>query len=137
MILPFLLMAGDPPWNCDEPIAQQEMNWCAARNYEKADAELNAQWKKTAAEMKERDVEWDASAAACDPGEECDSIDDGPGYFDTLLEGQRAWLTFRDAHCASEGYLFRGGSMEPLIVSTCKTKLTEDRTQQLKFLIEQ
>ncbi|MEZ5737912.1 MAG: lysozyme inhibitor LprI family protein [Novosphingobium sp.] len=117
--------ADEPQWNCDEPVAQQEMNWCAARDYEKANAELNVQWKKTATEMKRRDAEWDSS------------FDKRPGYFAALLEAQRAWIKYRDAHCTSEGYLFRGGSMEPLIVSTCKTKLTEDRTQQLQFLIEQ
>ena len=116
---------AEPQWNCEKPVAQQEMNYCAGQEYEKADAALNAQWKKTAAEMKQRDADIDRT------------YDKRPGYFDTLLQAQRAWLKYRDAHCASEGYLFRGGSMEPLMVSTCKTKLTEERTQQLQFLIEQ
>ena len=110
MILTLLLSAaapaGDPQWNCDDPVAQQEMNWCAHQEYLKADAGLNAQWKVTAAEMKRRDAAWDSSH------------DERPGYFATLLEAQRAWIKFRDSHCASEGYLFRGGSMEPLMVST-------------------
>lgn len=116
---------SEPQWNCDDPQYQQEMNWCAAQEFEKADAALNAQWKKTSAAMKQRDAEIDRS------------YDERPGYFDTLLAAQRAWLTYRDQHCASEGYWARGGSMEPLLVSTCKTKLTEERTQQLVFLIEQ
>lgn len=63
--------------------------------------------------------------------------DKRPGHFETLLEGQRAWLKYRDAHCTTEGYWARGGSLEPLLVSTCKTKLTQDRIQQLLFLSQQ
>lgn len=128
MILSLLLAAAapaNPDWNCTDPQAQQEMNWCAAQEYAKADAALNAQWKKTAAAMKERDSDLDRSH------------DTRPGHFDTLLAAQRAWLTYRDKHCASEGYYARGGSMEPLLVGTCKVRLTQARTQQLKDLTEQ
>lgn len=129
MILALFLAAGaasaGPAWNCDDPVAQQEMNWCAAQEFEKADAALNVQWKSTVAGMKTRDAEWDFSH------------DDRPGYFDTLLAAQRAWLAYRDTQCASEGYWARGGSLESLLVSTCKTRLTVERTQQLRFLIEQ
>jgi len=114
-----------PQWNCADPGPQQEMNYCAAQDFNKADGALNAQWKKTAAEMKRRDAEWDAA------------YDKRPGYFATLLDAQRAWIKYRDAHCTTSGYLFRGGSMESFMVSTCKTGLTNDRTQQLQFLIEQ
>ena len=114
---------------CDQAKAdmgiQQEMNICAHREFLIADATLNAQWKLTAAKMKAQDKDSAAWAA-----------DGRPGYFATLLEGQRAWITFRDAHCASEGYFARGGSLEPLLVSTCKTALTEARTAQLKELAD-
>ena len=130
MIAAVLLLAGTalappPDWNCDDPQVQQEMNWCAAQGFEKADAALNAQWKKAAAAMRARDADQSL------PG------DDRPGHFATLLEAQRAWIAFRDAQCRSEGYLFRGGSMEPLLVHTCMTRLSEERTQQLRYLIEQ
>ena len=127
LVLPVMAAASppNPDWNCDDPIAQQEMNWCAAQDFRKADDALNEQWKLTADAMKERDLNVDRT------------YDKRPGHFDTLLAAQRAWLTYRDQHCASEGYLFRGGSMEPLLVGTCKAKLTRNRTQQLQFLIEQ
>ncbi|OCC24824.1 hypothetical protein MB02_04995 [Croceicoccus estronivorus] len=115
----------NPGWNCDDPVAQQEMNWCAAQEYVKADGELNAQWAITAADMKAKDKNLDRT------------YDERPGYFETLLSAQRAWIAYRDAHCASEGFWARGGSLEPLLVSTCKTKLTQERTQQLQFLVEQ
>ncbi|NNC73140.1 MAG: DUF1311 domain-containing protein [Sphingomonadaceae bacterium] len=128
LLFPLLLLAAqpqDPPWNCDDPQVQQEMNWCAAREYERADAALNAQWPITAAEMKRRDEQNDWP------------YDERPGYFETLLKAQRAWIEYRDAHCQSEGYWARGGPLEPLLVSTCKTRLTEERTEQLQFLVEQ
>ncbi|MEN7535702.1 lysozyme inhibitor LprI family protein [Aurantiacibacter flavus] len=125
--LVFLLAAGaaaaEPADICAEPITQADMNECAARDYAEADEALNAQWSRTAEVMRERDRQLDRT------------YDDRPGYFDTLLAAQRAWLTYRDEHCASEGYLFRGGSMEPLIVSTCKTSLTQERTSQLADLM--
>jgi len=124
----FFLLAGaadaQPQWSCDDPGPQQEMNYCAAQEYHAADRALNAQWKRTAAAMKQRDAQWDAPN------------DNRPGHFASLLSAQRAWLKYRDAHCQTAGYSFRGGSMEPLIVSTCKTALTERRTQQLNLLIE-
>ena len=63
--------------------------------------------------------------------------DTRPGYFDTLLAGQRAWLTYRDQHCRSEGYTMRGGSAEPMVASQCKAKLTRARTEQLKDLMQE
>ena len=57
-----------------------------------------------------------------------------PTYFAQLLEAQRAWLRFRDGHCASVGYQARGGSLEPLLIATCKAELTRERTRQLKAL---
>jgi len=120
-----LAAAQEPEWNCDDPQAQQEMNWCAAQDFHRADAALNAQWKLTAAEMKRRDA------------------DQGPleasqrAHFDMLLEAQRAWLKYRDAQCELEGFKFRGGTMEPLIVATCRTVLTEARTKELRELAEE
>lgn len=115
--------AQDP--DCANPVTQSDMNVCAYQDFKRADAALNAQWTITTAQMKERDR---------------DTLrpeDTRPGYFDTLLAGQRAWLTYREQHCASEGYLMRGGSAEPLLISGCQTQLTEARTAQLKSLIEE
>ncbi|WP_296718674.1 lysozyme inhibitor LprI family protein [Erythrobacter sp.] len=129
LILPLLLQSAEPPvpgWNCDDPQVQQEMNWCAARDFEVADERLNSQWKETAAAMKARDASFVEYAGD----------DTREGYFESLLEAQRAWLRYRDAHCRLEGYYARGGSLEPLLVSTCKARLTRMRTDELRELIE-
>lgn len=115
-----------PAWNCDDPQVQMEMNWCAGQDYEAADRALNAQWAITRASMKARDADW----------AQIGSADKRPGWFASLLEAQRGWLRYRDAHCALEGFEARSGSLEPLLVLTCKARLTRARTQQLKELAE-
>ncbi len=129
LFLPLLLQSAEPPvpgWNCEDPRYQQEMNWCAAQDYAAADAELNAQWTITAAAMKAQD----ASFA------EYGDNDTREGFFESLLEGQRGWLRYRDAHCRLDGYTARGGSMEPMLASFCKANLTRQRTAELKALVE-
>jgi uncharacterized protein YecT (DUF1311 family) len=129
LIFPLMLQSAEPPvpgWNCDDPQVQQEMNWCAGRDFAVADERLNAQWKITSEVMKQRDVEW----------AEIDSSDRRPGFFDSLLEAQRGWLRYRDAHCRVDGYIARGGTLEPLLVSTCKARLTRMRTDELRELVE-
>ncbi|MCK0128602.1 lysozyme inhibitor LprI family protein [Erythrobacter sp. F6033] len=125
LMLSLLLQAAPTPV-CDEEKRdqgiQQEMNLCAAIDYRLADAKLNAQWKITSAKMKARDESWNSE------------WDDRPGWFASLLEGQRAWIKYRDAHCRVDGYWARGGTLEPLLVSVCKTELTEARTKELSEL---
>ncbi|MFB0610812.1 lysozyme inhibitor LprI family protein [Aurantiacibacter poecillastricola] len=109
--------------DCTSAITQQDMTHCAALDWQKADDALNEQWRETAAEMRRLDA--------------ATSADDGrAGYFAQLLKAQRAWLSFRDAHCTSEGFYARGGSMEPMLVAQCKAELTRERTRQLRELAQ-
>ncbi len=109
---------------CKNPITQMDMNACAAQDYRAADSELNAQWTVTTGEMRQADIATRPQA------------DGRPGYYDQLLTAQRLWISFRDAHCASEGYAARGGSMEPMLISGCKAILTRERTAQLRELAD-
>jgi len=113
-----------PSVNCHNAMTQFDMTQCAVREFEAADAALNAQWRATSAHMKQIDAQGD-------PG------DGRPSYIQALLDAQRAWLQFRDAHCRSAGYHARGGSMEPMLVAQCKAELTRQRTGQLKDLVAQ
>jgi len=117
----------EPVPYCSNSAVQQELNSCAAQDFHEADAALNEQWRITAAEMRRRDAE---------PGVRDNRREDWPGFFETLLAAQRAWLIYRDNHCDSEGYQYWGGSMEPLIVATCRTALTQERTEQLRRLAD-
>ena len=118
------LLAAQPSpsqeWHCDNPQAQMEMNACAAIDFERADAELNAEYRRAIAWA--RDADREARA----PG------DDRPGDQATLREAQRAWVAFRDAQCRLEGYEARGGSMEPMLYEGCRARLTRERVRQLR-----
>jgi len=115
-------LQADP--GCKDPKSQHEMNACAYGDYQRADAAMNRQWKPLLAKMKERDKDFEPNG------------DSRSSYVDALLESQRAWLKFRDAHCVAEGYFARGGSMEPMVVGNCLEHLTVDRTKQLHDLLE-
>lgn len=113
--------AQEDQYDCANPQFQQEMNYCAWQDFEAADRALNVAWGLVKAEIAARDA---------------DMPTDMQGWPEALLEAQRAWISYRDAHCASEGFQFRGGTMEPLIVATCRTRATQLRTQELLLLIE-
>ena len=117
----------DTQWNCDNPMAQIEMNACAAIDFEVADAELNAEYRRSIEQARLADRE-DIEPL---PG------DDRPGNEATLREAQRAWVAFRDAQCRFEGYEARGGSMEPMLYDGCRATLTRARTRQLAGTVEQ
>ncbi len=123
MILALVLLAnGATSAACYDPRTQVEMNLCARKDYEETDADLNLQWRKSVALMKERDM----SAGA--------PTDKRPTYSAALLDAQRAWLRFRDAECRVQGYTMRGGSAEPLAINGCLKDVTKARIQQLKDL---
>jgi uncharacterized protein YecT (DUF1311 family) len=118
-----LLAAQEPQWNCADPQTQSEMNACAQIDFERADAELNAEYRSAIAYAREAD--------RTDPAARLPS-DDRPGDEATLREAQRAWVAFRDAHCRLQGYEARGGSMEMMLYDGCRAALTRARTAQLR-----
>lgn len=107
--------------DCDTAQTQQDMNQCAHLDWQAADGDLNAEYKRARATMRRIDGDLPQNLAGAEA---------------TLRDAQRAWITFRDAACAAEGFLFRGGSMEPFMVSSCLATLTRQRTQALKSLSE-
>lgn len=127
MLMSLMLLAAaaqDPEVDCENPQYQVEMNLCAGKDYDAADAELNAQWKVTVAALKARDKDIDRS------------YDSQPTHYDTLLAAQRAWITYRDQQCLSESFAARGGSMAPMLHSNCMARLTRERTAELKELVD-
>lgn len=106
--------------NCEEAMAQMDMNACALLDFEAADAELDARWRDVIADAREADRELDRER------------DERPASEAVLREAQRAWIGFRDAHCTWEGYEARGGSMEPMLYNGCRARLTRERIAQLR-----
>ncbi|QNE33486.1 DUF1311 domain-containing protein [Sphingomonas sp. NBWT7] len=110
---------------CATPAAAQtqaQMNASAGTDYRRADAAMTAQWKATYAYMKREDAQNTVGTRS-------------PGYAAATLASQRAWLAFRDAQCAIETKEVEGGSMAPMVRAGCLTRLTKERTKQLKDLM--
>ena len=99
--------------NCDTTMAQQELNRCADLAFQAADGELN-----------------DAYADAVAFARDLDRTGGG-GVEDRMRKAQRAWVSFRDAACEAEAFLFDGGTMQPMIYSGCLARLTDVRRADL------
>jgi uncharacterized protein YecT (DUF1311 family) len=85
---------------------QQMMNICAGEDYQASDASLNAAYQNLA------------------------GASDAEGR-KLLQAAQRAWIAFRDAECARSTAASEGGSLHPLEMSQCLTRLTDERIKQL------
>ncbi|WP_217573107.1 lysozyme inhibitor LprI family protein [Mesorhizobium sp. GbtcB19] len=86
--------------------SQSMMNICADADYQAADAKLNAAYKNVVSRNDQASNK-------------------------LLQTAQRAWIAFRDAECAYSTADSEGGSIHPMEVSQCLTKLTTERTKQL------
>ena len=116
------MMAGAAPAqevDCTLAETQQDMNLCAAEDWQAADGLLNEAYGKAMKFMKAIDADLPAA-------------DQGAAL--NLRNSQRAWIEFRDAACAAEGYLMYGGSAAPLRIYGCMTRLTAARTAELQQL---
>ncbi|MDP9584112.1 UNVERIFIED_ORG: uncharacterized protein YecT (DUF1311 family) [Burkholderia contaminans] len=95
--------------NCAETTDQAAMTACADRAYKKSDAELNRTYQAITARLR------DAKPLA-----------------EKLVNGQRAWLAYRDAECNFSSANAEGGSAYSMVVSTCLDDLTKIRNETLK-----
>jgi len=87
--------------------SQPEMNQASQAGFEKADAKLNATYKKLLSKL------------------------DSEGK-KKLIAAERAWVAYRDAQAAFEADAqARGGSMAPLIYNQTCLELTEARIKEL------
>lgn len=105
--------------DCAMAEAQVELTYCAEQDWIAADADLNAAYSVARKLMQGIDADLEASQR---------------GAADYLRDGQRAWVTFRDATCAAEGYAMHGGSAEPMVIYGCRARLTEQRTADLEAM---
>jgi len=87
---------------------QAEMNRQAAKDFKKADAELNSTYAALMAKLPDADSKR------------------------KLKESQRAWIAFRDAEAAFAADQFRGGSAAPVLRWTSMAETTEQRIKQFK-----
>ncbi len=106
---------------CNPDGNQAEMNACAAEDFEKADAALNATWKTLLARLGS----------------------DSLGLV-RAREAQLQWIRFRDAELAAHFPLAAGedsrvkyGSMHPLEHYSLLAKLTRQRESQLREWLDE
>jgi uncharacterized protein YecT (DUF1311 family) len=111
--------AGAQQIDCSYAVAQVELTACAEREWQAADAELNAVYAQALGRARETDISLG-----------------GTGAEDALRAAQRLWVPYRDAACAAEGYAFHGGSAEPMIIYGCRARLTWARIEDLNYLAE-
>ena len=53
-----------------------------------------------------------------------------------LLAAQRAWIDYRDAHCAAVAFEYEGGSMQPPEHAGWMERLTRARTNAIRTYLE-
>jgi uncharacterized protein YecT (DUF1311 family) len=97
-----------PTVNCGDSATQAEMNQCFARESRQDIQLLDALLKKLS-------DKFDAPAK------------------ERLGEVQSQWIKYRDAHCKWQAAFFEGGSVQPMIYSTCISALTWNRIEELKL----
>jgi uncharacterized protein YecT (DUF1311 family) len=91
---------------------QAEMNQTAAKGYYKADAELNKVYKVLMSKLDEKGKS-------------------------LLIKAENDWIKYRDSHCKFEASFYDGGSMQPMIYSSCLESVTMDRIKELKVAIKE
>lgn len=112
--------------DCIDPQTQMEMTYCAAVDYETADAELNAIWPDIVAAAKSQD-EYVA--------EQVEGTD-VPTTLEALRTAQHAWIEFRDAQCEYEAYEVFGGTSQSMVGSLCLARLTRERIEVLSRALQ-
>ena len=98
--------------DCAEAMSTAEMQTCANKRYQEADAELNQVYRQLTARL-----------SAQRKGQ--------------LKASQQAWLAFRDKNAAFAAGVAEGGTMASLVEVTELTAMTRSRTEQLKTYLTQ
>ncbi|MXU64111.1 lysozyme inhibitor LprI family protein [Oceanomicrobium pacificus] len=108
--------------DCNNQLTTFDMRVCADRAYKAADEDLNVDYRRA--------MEWMTSLDA-------DLPDDQRGGAEALRDAQRAWIDFRDKACLAQGFTYRGGTLEPVIILYCLEDLTRQRSEQLRIIWEE
>jgi uncharacterized protein YecT (DUF1311 family) len=110
---------------CDAVSTQMEMNQCSADEYKNADAHLNAVYAKLIGVLQK-----DSSHAQQQSGGE-QRKPETPAV-DKLKAAQRQWIRYRDLHCSAVRSQYEGGTISPMMWTTCMTETTNYRVEELK-----
>lgn len=98
--------------DCNNAQTQADMNYCAALDAQQADDKLNEVYQKLRAAITNETQE------------------------KRLIAAQQAWIPFRDSDCEFSQRRYDGGSIMPLIYSSCIADRTRQRTKELEMYLE-
>ena len=111
--------------SCTNAMTQSEMNRCAAERFRKADLRLNALYQQILGSLQAQLDE----AKATEDKEQVKYAETGLG---NLKEAEKAWILYRDLHCAASTQREGGGSIMPLRYANCMEELTAHRILELR-----
>ena len=114
------LAAQNPNFVCNRDGSEHEMRICAHDDYVAADRKLNVQWRKTIAAVRRQEISTKNIREFLGLGSPAES----------LINAQRAWLTFREQSCRTEERI-SVGSVHTRKYFECMEALTKARTRQL------
>ncbi len=97
----------DLPADCARAETQRQLTACAYQDFEHAQAAHAAVLRELSARL-------------------------DPARRTLLRTAQKDWLTYRTATCGFEASAVRGSSAEPMVRLHCQTRLTRERTQELR-----
>ncbi|MBS0253345.1 MAG: DUF1311 domain-containing protein [Proteobacteria bacterium] len=110
--------AADEPINCAKAESTVEMNFCADKDYQAADKELNAAYAAALKSVRTRDME---------------KPYDAKSFEEALRTAQRAWIAYRDADCKGViAQVWTNGTGATSAILGCMTAKTVQRTKELK-----
>ncbi len=113
LLLPLPALAADD--DCGNAIATPEINACMEKDFERADAALNATYVQVLASLKQQGTEYPEMLEART----------------TLIAAQRLWVAFRKSDCDAVFALNSGGSIRVAAFLGCMTNHAEQRTKAL------
>lgn len=113
--------AEEAKLDCNSPRMVADAGICADRKFAAADKALNVEYQAARKVAKA----WDAEAGAAEQGAD-----------QALAKAELAWIAYRDAHCDFATFTNRGGRMEDMLKTDCRTEVTRKRVAELKILMK-
>ena len=98
---------------CADAQTTAEMRDCTGKEYKQADAELNRVYKQLMSKLEDE------------------------GHKTALKNAQQTWIRYRDTNCEYESYLNRGGTIYSVIYTGCLTRMTKERTTELREVLKE
>jgi uncharacterized protein YecT (DUF1311 family) len=104
----------------DKAVSQIELNACSAEQYRKADERLNALYASLMNSLRS------GAQQGSDDERKYQEI-----AIQKLTAAEKEWIKYRDLHCDAVKQQFEGGSIAPMMWSSCMEQVTNDRILEI------